>query len=101
MSHTEAIDLRVYWITWGVLLMVTMMMLLLDSAHISRTPFLIIMLGAMAVKASLIAGNFMHLRHENAGIIFTVVVGLFVCGLVLYTLISPDAARIHNMVTGH
>ena len=100
MSHTEAVNLRVYWITWGVLLSITVLMLVLDGAQISRTPFLALMLGAMAIKATLIAGNFMHLRSENVGIVLTVVVGLFVIGLVLYVLIAPDAARIHEMVTG-
>jgi cytochrome c oxidase subunit IV len=100
MAHTEAVNLRVYWITWGVLLMITVMMLVLDGAKVSRTPFLVMMLGAMAIKATLIAGNFMHLRHENAGIILTVMVGLFACGLILYALIAPDAVRIHQMVTG-
>ena len=58
------------------------------------------MLIAMAVKATLITGNFMHLRSEQSGIIMTVVIGLFVCGLVRYVLIAPDAARIHEMVNG-
>jgi cytochrome c oxidase subunit IV len=72
-------------------------MLVLDGAQISRAPFIVLMLIAMAVKATLITGNFMHLRSEQAGIIMTVVIGLFVCGLVLYV---PDAARIHEMVNG-
>jgi cytochrome c oxidase subunit IV len=76
------------------------LMLVADGAQMSRPALLVVMLGAMAVKATLITGNFMHLRHENAGIILTVVVGLFVCGLVLYVLIAPDAARIHEMVNG-
>ncbi len=97
VSQATAVNLRVYWITWGALLVITLLMLLLDGAALSRTPFLVLMLGAMAVKATLIAGNFMHLRFERAGLILTVVVGLFVCGLVLYALIAPDAVRIHEM----
>lgn len=100
MAHTEAINLRVYWITWAVLLGITVLMLVADSAQMPRSALLVVMLGAMAVKATLIAGNFMHLRHEHVGIILTVVVGLVVCGLVLYVLIAPDAARIHEMVNG-
>jgi len=70
----------------------------LDSAQVSRSLLLTVLLGAMLVKATLIAGNFMHLRHEHRGLIATVVVGLFVMGLVLYVLIAPDASRIHDMV---
>ena len=49
MAHTEAVKLRVYWITWAVLLTVTVMMLMLDGAQIARTPFVVLMLGAMTV----------------------------------------------------
>jgi cytochrome c oxidase subunit IV len=97
MTHTTAPDLRKYWMTWGILMMVTVVMLFLDSAPIGRTALLVLMLGAMTVKASLIAGTFMHLRSEHVGLIATVVVGLFVMGLVLYVLIAPDAVRIHDM----
>ena len=98
MAHTEAVNLRVYWLTWGVLLAITVVMLVLDGAAISRGALVAIMLGAMTIKATLIAGNFMHLRHERAGIVLTVLVGLFAFGIVLYVLIAPDAARIHDMV---
>lgn len=98
MAHTETINFRPYWIAWAVLLALTLVMLVLDGASIARTPFLLLMLVAMSVKASLIAGTFMHLRFERTGIVLTVVVGLFVLALVLYVLIVPDAARIHEML---
>jgi len=97
MTDSTASPARVYWITWGVLLAVTVVMLLADGARLPRTGLLVVILGAMAVKATLIAGNFMHLRQERAGIILTVIVGLFVLGIVLYVLIAPDARRIHTM----
>jgi caa(3)-type oxidase subunit IV len=99
MSTTLS-NLRLYWITWAVLLALTMVMLAADGAEIPRMGFLALMLGAMAVKATLIAGNFMHLRHERAGIVTTVVVGLFVMAVILYGLIAPDALRIHGMMGG-
>jgi cytochrome c oxidase subunit IV len=97
MGHAQPVNLRTYWITWAILLAITAAMLLLEGAAISRTPFLILMIGAMTVKASLIAGTFMHLRFEKIGIVLTVVVGLFVFGLVLYALMAPDAIRIREM----
>jgi hypothetical protein len=42
----------------------------------------------------------MHLRHEHRGLILTVVLGLFVLGVVLYVLIVPDALRIREMMGG-
>jgi caa(3)-type oxidase subunit IV len=97
MTDATTSHARVYWITWGALLAVTVVMLMADGASLPRTGLLVVMLGAMAVKATLIAGNFMHLRQEHAGIVLTVIVGLFVLGIVLYTLIAPDARRIHTM----
>jgi cytochrome c oxidase subunit IV len=91
--------MRGYWITWSVLLVFTVVMLWADSASIPRPAFVVFMLAAMLTKASIIGGNFMHLRSERAGLVLTVVVGLLVTAAVLYVLIVPDAARIHEMVT--
>ena len=99
MTDATISHARVYWITWGVLLAVTLVMLLADGARLPRTGLLVVMLGAMAVKATLIAGTFMHLRQERAGLVLTVLVGLFVLGIVLFALIAPDALRIHEMVS--
>jgi cytochrome c oxidase subunit IV len=86
-------------VTWGILLALTVVMLAADGASIPRTGLLALMLGAMAIKATLIAANFMHLREERAGIVLTVIVGLLVVALVLFVLIAPDALRIHDMVS--
>ena len=99
MANSTTSHARVYWITWGVLLALTVVMLAADGANISRRGLLVLMLGAMAVKATLIAGNFMHLREERAGLVLTVVVGLFVLATVLFALIAPDARRIHDATT--
>jgi caa(3)-type oxidase subunit IV len=100
MNIRAVSNARVYWITWGVLLALTVVMLAADGANIPRAAFLILMLGAMVVKATLIAGNFMHLRHEHTGVVLTVVIGLFVMAIVLYALIVPDALRIREMLAG-
>jgi cytochrome c oxidase subunit IV len=92
------LSLRGYWITWGVLLVFTVVMLWADTASIPRLAFVVFMIAAMLTKASIIGANFMHLRHERVGIILTVVVGLLVTATVLFVLIAPDAARIHQMV---
>jgi cytochrome c oxidase subunit IV len=91
--------MRGYWITWGVLLVFTALMIVADSASIPRLAFVIFLVAAMLMKASIIGANFMHLRSEHVGIVLTVVVGLLVTGAVLWVLIAPDAVRIHEMVT--
>ena len=87
-----------YWITWGILLAFTVMMLWMDGAAFPHTAFVVAMLAAMLTKASLIGANFMHLRAERATLVLTVVVGLLVTGAILYLVIAPDASRIHHMV---
>jgi caa(3)-type oxidase subunit IV len=91
---------RTYWMTWALLLVLTVLMLWADGASrsIPRTAFVVAMLGAMLIKAALVGWNFMHLHAEHTGIVVTVVVGLFVTGTILFVLIAPDAARIHDMV---
>jgi caa(3)-type oxidase subunit IV len=91
--------MRTYWVTWAVLLVFTLLMLWADGASqsIPRLAFVIFMLAAMLVKASLIAANFMHLGQERVSLVMTVVIGLFVTGLVLWALIAPDAVRIAAM----
>lgn len=90
--------MKTYWITWAVLLVFTLAMLWADAASIPRTAFVAFMLVAMLTKASIIGANFMHLRSERLPLVLTVVVGLLVTGLILFVLIAPDAARIHEMV---
>ncbi len=91
--------MRGYWITWSVLLVFTAVMLWADSASLPRTVFIVFMVAAMLTKASIIGANFMHLRSERLPLLLTVVVGLLVTSAILYVLIVPDAARIHEMVS--
>jgi cytochrome c oxidase subunit IV len=90
--------MKTYWITWSVLLVFTVVMLWADSASLPRQAFVVFMVIAMLTKASIISANFMHLKVERAPLILTVVIGLLGSGTVLWLLISPDAARIHEMV---
>ena len=92
--------MRIYWITWLVLLAFTVVMLWMDSVSIPRSAFVAFMLAAMLTKASIIGANFMHLRFERTSLVLIVAVGLLVTATVLYVLIVPDAARIHMMVLG-
>ena len=90
--------MRLYWISWAILLAFTVVMLWADSASIPRLAFVVFMLAAMLTKASIIGSNFMHLQRERATLVLIVIVGLLVTGTILYVLIIPDAVRIHRMV---
>jgi cytochrome c oxidase subunit IV len=92
--------MRIYWITWAVLLVFTLAMLWADAASLPRMTFVVFMIAAMLTKASIIGANFMHLRSERLPLVLTVIVGLLVTGGLLFVLIAPDAVRIHQMVGG-
>jgi cytochrome c oxidase subunit IV len=75
----------------------TVLMVVIDSAPLPRVVFLVVVMSAMVVKASLIGANFMHLRFERRLLVVMVVVGLLVNGAILFILMLPDALRIGAM----
>lgn len=89
---------RTYWIAWGVLLALTVTMVVLDQAPLPHTTFIVLMLSAMLVKATVIAAFFMHLRFERWALVLAVVLGLPINAAILYVLIAPDAQRIFEML---
>ena len=89
---------RTYWIAWGALLALTVTMVVLDRAPLPRLTFIALMVGAMLVKAAVIAGYFMHLRFERWALVVAVVLGLPINAAILYVLIVPDALRIFDML---
>lgn len=86
-----------YWRTWGALLLITLLMVVLDEAPFARPALVAVMLGAMLSKAALIAGHFMHLRFERLALTVMIVLGLLVNGALLFVLIVPDAVRLAEM----
>lgn len=58
---------RVYWIAWRFLLALTVLMVGLDQAPLSRAVFVVLMLMAMLIKACLVGVIFMHLRAALSG----------------------------------
>ncbi len=90
-------NIRFYWITWTILLVLTAVMLVIDQSPLPRLLFVLVMLVAMLAKASIIAANFMHLRFERVTIAVMVVIGLLINGAILFGLIAPDAILITGM----
>ena len=90
---------RLYWRTWLILLVLTLVMLFMDAAPISRLALLGVLLAAMMIKAVLIGANFMHLRFEKRVLALSVSLGLLLTGLALFVLIALDAQRIGKLST--
>jgi caa(3)-type oxidase subunit IV len=82
---------RVYWITWVILLGITVAMLAAESLHMPRWFLVAFLLAFMMVKATMIGGNFMHLRYEKRNLAVMVAAGILVTSLILFFFIRPEA----------
>jgi cytochrome c oxidase subunit IV len=82
---------KIYWITWFILLVITVAMLGAEVVHAPRVFQVLFLLAFMMVKASMIGGNFMHLRFERRNLTWMVAAGILVTSLILYTFITPES----------
>jgi cytochrome c oxidase subunit IV len=87
---------RVYLITWAILLVITVAMLGAELFHLPRIFLILFLVVFMMVKASMIAGNFMHLRFERRNLSWMVGAGILVTSLILYTFITPESLHVRN-----
>ena len=90
-ADTHGSPYRVYWVTWVILLVITVAMLLAERLHMPRWFLLLFLLAFMMVKAAMIGGNFMHLRHEHRRMAVMVAAGLLVTSLILFVYITPES----------
>jgi caa(3)-type oxidase subunit IV len=88
---THGSPYRVYWITWAILLVITVAMLLAEKFHMPRWFLVLFLLAFMTVKAAMIGGNFMHLRFERRNLAVMVAAGLVVTSLILFAYIAPES----------
>ena len=93
MSETApgANPYKIYWITWGILLVITVAMLAAEMFHLPRLFLVLFLVAFMMVKAAMIGGNFMHLRFERSNLTLVVALGILVTSLILYTFITPES----------
>ena len=83
MSETRAeASYKSYWIAWVILLALTLIMISISSKAL--------LIGGILVKSVIIGAWFMHLKHERAILIWSVVAGVLFAGF-LFFLISFDA----------
>jgi cytochrome c oxidase subunit IV len=82
---------RVYWITWVILLIITVLMLLAEKFHMPRWFLVLFLVAFMMVKAAMIGGNFMHLRFERRNMAVMVAGGLLITSLILFAFITPES----------
>jgi cytochrome c oxidase subunit IV len=99
MSETSpAGGYKGYWITWGIMLVMTGIMLVTDSLPWSRFLVVGLLLAAMLVKVALIGGEFMHLRFEKPALLWAVAGAILFFSAFLFVLIAFDGLRISKMI---
>ena len=99
MSETSSAgSYKGYWITWGILLVLTGIMLAADSLPWAKFAVIGLLLAAMLVKISLIGGEFMHLRFERPVLILAVAGSILFFSAFLFILIAFDGVRIARML---
>ena len=91
---------KIYWITWGILLVITVSMLAAEAFHLPRIFTVLFLLAFMMVKAAMIGGNFMHLRFERRNLTWVVTLGILVVLIrsvpALQHLLKGDARVLHG-----
>jgi cytochrome c oxidase subunit IV len=85
---------RSYWITWAILLTITVGMLVAEAVHLPRWFLVLFLLAFMMVKATMIGANFMHLRYEKRNLAFMVGAGILVTSLILYLFITNESSHV-------
>ena len=86
----------IYLKTWVILLLITLAMLASESFHMHRILLVLYLLAFMMVKATMIGGNFMHLRYEHRRLIFVVAGGILVTSLILFAFIAPESWHVRE-----
>jgi caa(3)-type oxidase subunit IV len=79
-----------YWMWWGVLLGLTVLMLLTETVPLYRAAAVALLIVAMLVKAGVITTWFMHLKFERPGLVIAVVGATVLTAAALFGLIAPD-----------
>jgi len=91
MAEARGKPYRIYWVTWSILLVITVAMLLAEELNMPRWFLVLFLLAFMMVKATMIGGNFMHLRYERRSLSVMVFAGIIVTSLILFFYIAPES----------
>jgi caa(3)-type oxidase subunit IV len=82
---------RTYWIAWGILLVLTFIMLIMEAARLPAAVALVVLCTAMFIKATVIGGWFMHLRTEARILVVVLVASTLITAAFMFFLLIPDA----------
>ena len=90
---------KAYWIAWAILLAITVTMLAAERLGMPRWFLILFLVAFMMVKATMIGGNFMHLRYEHRRMAFMVASGILLTSLILFFFISPESWHVRSLTS--
>ncbi len=93
----ETVSYKIYWTIWVVLLVLTLIMIGVETLSLPSGIAVLILVGAMMTKATLIAGWFMHLKFETRFIMLILVFATLLTAAFLVFLLAPDAIDANRM----
>jgi caa(3)-type oxidase subunit IV len=93
-EHAKESPYAIYVKTWVILLVITVLMLASEAFHFPRLLLVVYLVAFMLVKAAMIGGNFMHLRHENRTLVIIVAAGILVTSLIFVLFTTGDTLSI-------
>ncbi len=93
----ETVSYKVYWTIWVVLLVLTLIMIGVETLSLPSGIAILILAGAMMTKATLIVAWFMHLKFETRFIMLCLVLGTLLTAAFLVGLLMPDAIDANRM----
>jgi cytochrome c oxidase subunit IV len=82
------------WKVWGLLLILTLIMVFIDVMGLPRILLLLVLLAAMLTKAFFISAHFMDLKHEKLVVGISVAFSILFFGAILFALMAPDGVAI-------
>ena len=94
METSEMSPYGTLWKTWGLLLVLTGIMVFIDVMGLPRILLLVVLIGAMLTKAFFISSQFMDLKHEKLVVGIAVAFSILFFGAILFALMVPDAFAI-------
>ncbi len=88
---TQSHGYRIYLITWGWLLVMTLLALSVGYVEMPQGIKAVLLVGITLAKVGLIAAIFMHLRFEKMNLVMITFTPL-VLAMILFFFVTPDTA---------
>ncbi len=88
--------MRLMYIVWVWLIVLTVAEVLLAYFQVPLTVMLLLLIGMSLIKSVLIMAYFMHLRFDRASLTWTLIPAMVIC-ILLMCIFFPDSVRLGSI----